>query len=228
MKGFIYYVAGHKASEEQAKQSYKSFIKYKWDVSLRSGITKHQVKEQEEFKLKIIENSRLHNFRDEDINRYLTKISCAINHIQFWKEVVKENQQMCFLEHDSICTMRWDDYQYDDYLLLNAEWVFKPPNKLGLEKFKNYLWPSFGVCDFPKNYPLKYHKENIWQHSMMSPGTGAYAITPSGAQKLLDAIYKHGFDQSDFMINSSNVRMQYTLPSPVKFNKVNLSLSYGL
>ena len=63
---------------------------------------------------------------------------------------------------------------------------------------------------------------------MMAPGTGAYCVSPKGAKKLLSAIDKHGFDQSDFMINSKNVRMQYIVPSPVKFNTVNLSTSYGI
>mgnify|MGYP005679954911 FL=1 len=53
-------------------------------------------------------------------------------------------------------------------------------------------------------------------------------IYKKGAKKLLSAIDKHGFDQSDFMINSKNVRMQYIVPSPVKFNTVNLSTSYGI
>ena len=48
------------------------------------------------------------------------------------------------------------------------------------------------------------------------------------SQKLLSAISTHGMDQSDFMINSSTVRMQYVSPSPVKFNSVNLSTSYGI
>ena len=63
---------------------------------------------------------------------------------------------------------------------------------------------------------------------MMAPGTGAYAITPAGAKKMLHSIETHGLDQSDFMINSKNVRMQYVIPSPVKFAKVNLSTSYGI
>ena len=61
-------------------------------------------------------------------------------------------------------------------------------------------------------------------------GTWHWSILclPKGAKKLLSAIDKHGFDQSDFMINSKNVRMQYIVPSPVKFNTVNLSTSYGI
>jgi len=33
---------------------------------------------------------------------------------------------------------------------------------------------------------------------------------------------------SDYMLNSFNVDIQYILPSPVKFNAVNLSTSYGV
>jgi len=228
MKSFIHYVDGHKESEKQARESFKSFTKRGWDVHLKPGITKHTVKSHPEYNRTIIKGSRLHDFKKENINKYYTKISCALNHISFWKEVVKENEPMCFLEHDSLCTMSYDNYEFEDYLLLNAESVFRKPNKLGLKQYENYVWPSFGVCDFPKQYPLKYHKENQWKDSMMAPGTGAYAISPSGAGKMLDAIDKNGFDQSDFMINSSNLKMQYVMPSPVKFNSVNLSTSYGI
>ena len=61
----------------------------------------------------------------------------------------------------------------------------------------------------------------------MAPGTAAYAITPKGAMKMLKAVQKYGIDQSDFMINSHNIEMQCLIPSPVKFNKINLSTSYG-
>lgn len=228
MKGYIYYIEGHKESEKQAQESYTSFKKYKWDVELRPGVTRFTVKQNEEFKRNIIEGSRLHNFKQENTNKYLTKISCAINHIQFWKEVVEKKEPMCFLEHDSICTMKAENYQFQDYLLLNAESVFRPPSKLGQQKYKDYNWPGFGINDFPNIYPLQYNKNNLWKNSMMAPGTGAYIISPKGAQKMLNAINKNGFDQSDFMINSYNIRMQYILPSPVTFNSVNLSTSYGL
>jgi hypothetical protein len=45
---------------------------------------------------------------------------------------------------------------------------------------------------------------------------------------MLMAIAKYGIDQSDFMINSFNLKMEYLIPSPVKFNKINLSTSYGI
>ena len=78
--------------------------------------------------------------------------------------------------------------EFTDYLILNCEFVFRPPNKLGLIQFKDYEWPSFGLCPWPENYPLKYRHENLWKESDMAPGTAAYAITPDGAKKMLMAV----------------------------------------
>ena len=61
----------------------------------------------------------------------------------------------------------------------------------------------------------------------MAPGTGAYAITPAGAKKMLAAT-ENVIDQSDFMLNEYNLKIEYVYPSPVKFNTENLSTSYGI
>ena len=60
----------------------------------------------------------------------------------------------------------------------------------------------------------------------MTPGTAAYMLTPAGARKLLRAAEKHGLEQSDFIINERNMKLQYITPSIVKFNKRNLNLSH--
>lgn len=225
MRARVVYIKGHEESEKQARQAFNSFKLYDWDVKVKAGLTKETVNHT----YKIIEESRLLNFEKENKNRYYTKLACAYNHIDFWHKVIEEDEPMAFIEHDAICTMEWNnEWDFEDYLILNAEWVFRPPNKLALQQFRNYDWPSFGVNDMPSNYPLQYYRENVWKDSMMAPGTGAYAITPQGAKKMLEAIEMFGMDQSDFMINSFNVRMQYLLPSPIKFNTVNLSTSYGL
>ena len=228
----IIYIKNHKESEIQANQALQSFKKYKnWNPILCEGVTAKTVRDEPEFKdYNIIENSRLFNFKKENHHRFLTKVSCAINHIRFWKRAVELNNPMCFIEHDAICTMDCtpETLSFREYLILNAEFVFRPPNKLGMEKFKNFIWPGFGINKVDSSYPLKYYKENIWNGSNMAPGTGAYAISPTGAKKMLKAIEKYGFDQSDFMINSYNIDMEYCIPSPIKFNRVNLSTSYGI
>lgn len=227
MKAHIVYIKGHEASEKQANEALRSFKKFNWDAYLHEGLTAQTVTEAPEFSYPIIEKSRLHDFKRGDSPKYFSKMSCAINHIRFWNKVVQENEPMAFIEHDSICTSSWDNISFKEYLILNCEFVFKPPNKLGLLQFKDYNWPSFGLCPWPSDYPLKYHKENAWHNSNMAPGTAAYAITPKGAMKMLKAVQKYGIDQSDFMINSHNIEMQCLIPSPVKFNKINLSTSYG-
>ena len=229
MKAQIVYIKGHSESEKQAQEALKSFNKSDWEPYLYEGLTAETVEKTDEFNFyNIVENSRLLSFKQDNYHKFLSKMSCAINHVRFWKKVIEKKEPMAFIEHDSICTTSWDNVEFTDYLILNCEFVFRPPNKLGLIQFKDYEWPSFGLCPWPENYPLKYRHENLWKESNMAPGTAAYAITPDGAKKMLMAIAKYGIDQSDFMINSFNLKMEYLIPSPVKFNKINLSTSYGI
>ena len=110
MRGQIVYIKGHAQSEEQAHQSYNSFKRNGWDVEMVEGVTHETVKSAEEFNdLHIIAESRLYNFEKENYNRFLTKVSCAINHVKFWKNVVKEKKTMAFLEHDAIGVMNPGD-----------------------------------------------------------------------------------------------------------------------
>lgn len=223
MKAFIHYINNHTPSIMQAEQSLKSFGLYSgWEPVLKKGITPKTLKDHPPIK----EGSRLHNFAKENENRFKTKLSCAMNHVHFWREVVYLDEPCAFVEHDAICIGSWRDYEFDEYLILNADHVFKPPNKLGIQKFANYKWPKTNVPrNLPDDYPLVYYRENDWNGSKMVPGTGAYAITPKGAKKMLDIVEK-GIDQSDFMLNTFNVNIQYM--TLFKFNTVNLSTSYGI
>ena len=125
MKGQIVYIKGHAESEKQAQQSYDSFKRNGWDVELIEGITRYTVEDTKEFKeLEIIAESRLYNFEKENYNKFLTKVSCAINHVRFWKRVIDEKETLAFLEHDTIGVMDPGDLQFDEYLILNAEYVF--------------------------------------------------------------------------------------------------------
>ena len=132
------------------------------------------------------------------------------------------------MEHDAICVDSLKELDFDEYLVLNADSVFRPPNALALTKFINYSFPdtSNTAKTLPESYPLKYYKNNEWKGFNMAPGTGAYAITPKGAKKLLSVADKY-LDQSDFLINSYNVNIQYISPSPIKFNKTSLKTSHG-
>lgn len=229
MKGQIVYIADHLESMQQSMQALNSFKMHAhWDVDTVPGITPSNVKKQKEFNWPIKTNSRLLDFKRGDEKRYLTKLSCVINHIKFFNKVIEANEPMAFFEHDAICIGPWLNVDFDEYLILNAEYVFRKPNKLALQQFKDYTFPGeSGVHSLPDNYRLIYYRDNNWNGSFMVPGTGAYAITPKGARKMLETASK-GLDQSDFLLNSYNIHIQYILPSPIKFNKINLSTSYGI
>ena len=162
MKGQIVYIEGHMESEEQAQQALTSFERWNWDVKLHKGLTAETVQDTEEFKnLNIIEKSRLLDFKVEDYHKYLTKMACAINNIQFWKKIIEYDEPMAFIEHDAICITSWDKHEFSDYLILNCESVFQPPNKLGLLQFMEYNWKTFGLARWAEDYPLKYHKKML-------------------------------------------------------------------
>ena len=50
-----------------------------------------------------------------------------------------------------------------------------------------YNWKTFGLARWAEDYPLKYHKKNAWFNASMAPGTGAYAMSPQGAKKMIKA-----------------------------------------
>lgn len=226
MKGRIIYIEGHAESTQQANDSLKSFISHGWDVELHAGVTPKTVSQSEHYNKPLVPNGRLDGFKKQDKAIFDTKMSCFTNHINFWEEVAAGKKRMCFFEHDSICVSPPPKIKFSEYLLLNCDHVFKAPSPLALSQFLGYEFPE-GAGRFPISYPLKYYKDNVFKFSDMAPGTAAYALTPKGARRLLDALETHGLDQSDFFINSMNVDMDYISPAPVKFNSKNLKTSHG-
>ena len=232
----IIYIPGHSGSVKQADDSEKSFSRFEgWDASLCAGITAETFREPP--RLKWIENGRMEGHASrierfpEESERWkkmvLTKKSCATNHLRFWQEVVKRNKTMAFLEHDSICVGDWIDPEFEDCLILNMQYALEEPTSLA--KFRRHTPKNKapGVHSLEPSYPVRYTYKNYYEGSNLIPGTAAYAMTPQGAQKMLDGVKKHGLDQSDYMINSKLVNLEYLFPSVVKFNDVNLKTSHG-
>ena len=228
MKVQVTQVKGHAISEKQAAQAINSFDKHKWTVTVNNGITPDTLTESD-FTSNIINKSRLNDFQSNNPRKFLVKKSCLFNNLKFFEKVIDVDEPMVFAEHDALCIRDYTDFEFDEFCFLAMEYAFQPPTGLAVQPYRGWKpEKKIGVFDFPKNYPLLYYKENIYKNSLMSPGTAAYAITPKGAKKILNAVTTHGLDQSDFIINSYNIRMQYVFPSPVKYNSMNLNLSHRL
>jgi GR25 family glycosyltransferase involved in LPS biosynthesis len=228
MKTYITYVSGHNGSESQANESLESFRCHNWNASKIQGVTPDTIDETE-FTDKIIKNGRLVDFKRENLRKYMVKKSCLFNNLKFCQRVIHEDEPMVFAEHDAICIKEYTHFEFDEFCFLALEYAFRPPTTLAKPPLSTWKMPSaIGVNDFANDYPLKYYKKNHCFGHSMTPGTAAYALSPAGAKKILHAVETHGLDQSDFIINSYNVRMQYLYPSPVKFNSQNLNLSHTL
>ena len=227
MKGYIHYIKGHKCSEKQASESLKSFLQNDWDVSLREGITPDTL-DDKEFDYPLIKGGRLSIMKENGEEKYFTKKSCISNQIRLWRECVRMNTPLAFIEHDAICLSSFDR-PFDEVICFNLEYAFLPPTVLSnYSILRDYSIPSnISPKPFPADYPLTYPKNNAYEGSKLIPGTAAYGVTPKGARKLLIAAEKYGLEQSDYFINTSNVNIEYVTPSPVKFNITNLNTSHG-
>jgi len=227
MKVQITYIPKEK-SIEQANHSLKSFLDHGYDAELNLGITPNTLDESE-FPFHDIEKGRLQSFKINEPKKYPIKKSCLFNNLRFARRVLESNESMIFAEHDAVCIGAWSDWDFEDFLFLSFDYAFKPPTALNIIiPCRNYKLPTTkGVLDFPSNYPLKYYKDTIYKGSIMTPGTAAYALSPSGARKLLNAAETHGLEQSDMIINTYNMRLQYVHPSPCKYSTINLNTSHG-
>lgn len=233
MKAIINYLKGHKQSEALSKECFDSLEKYNWTPALQPGITPNNWNSKAPwiYNGKLLKDGRINQMiskggKEKKIG--VTKMSCFANHINFWKEVIKRDEPMAFIEHD-IVAIGSLDISFDEYLILNAETAFSGQPKFShVPKISNYkVSTKKGIHNLAPDWPLIYNKDTDFYGAAMVPGTASYAVTPKGAKRLLDAYNKYGFEQSDYFINSYTVKIQYIIPSPCTFNKEYITTSWG-
>ncbi len=229
MKARIHYIKGHEKSEQQANAASDSFGRNGWEVELVKGVTPDTLDPNEGYLSGDLKGGRLESFRTSEPRKYNIKKSCFINHVRHWRKVLEEGRSMAFVEHDAICVGPPPPIVTAQYIFLAMERALKQEvfeSRSDLHRYK-LKPPLQNIAPFPDNYPLRYYKESIYKGSIMTPGTVAYIVSPVGAKKLLEAIQKHGIEQSDFHINEANVPLSYMHPSPVIYN-TNLNTSHNL
>lgn len=224
MKCNLIYLPDHAGSVEQSSSARESFERNGWTVEMVEGITPKTCPGDH----KIMPGGRLAGFSAEDNKKFATKRACVSNHVEFWERVVASGETQAFIEHDAIALSAPQAWEFRDVLILNLEFAFDFGALKG--KFKNFKLDALldSVNELPHNYPLTCKVPNSpYKGSMMIAGTAAYAITPQGATKMLEAVEERGLEQSDYIINDMNVKLEYCNPSPVRFNSRNLRTSHG-
>jgi GR25 family glycosyltransferase involved in LPS biosynthesis len=227
MKAYIVYVKNNEKSEYYANYCLDS-CKDKFDAELFEGVTPDTLSDYEKiYDFDHISPSRAENFNLQDKNLYSVKKSCFMNHVRLWNLCLETNQPLAFIEQDSFCVRAWDSLSFEDVLILNYESAWNQ------KVFTHLRRTSAGEIEIKsgKNLynksPLRYKKVNIFESSSIMPGTAAYAVMPSGAAKLLSSLEKHGWEQSDFFINTYNVKIEYYQPEYFTFKLPNLNMSHG-
>jgi len=248
IEGQITYTPEIDKSKLLMEESKKSFDMYSgWDITPNKGLTKNTWNTTP-FDYNLIPNGRLDSMTKSNDGVLKTKLACVYNNVLFWHTVIEHNRSMVFIEHDIICESNYLEYEFDEYLILNIEDAVRGNPKLN----KNFIfninedgqqieklvdWTKHhnelktlaeGIHNLTdlKEYPLIYYKNNRWASNMMVPGTACYALSPKGAEKLIHAAKIYGLDQSDFIINSATVNIEYVLPSPVRFNTTYINTSH--
>jgi GR25 family glycosyltransferase involved in LPS biosynthesis len=217
------YLKGNGQSCQQANESASSFRAYGWEVHFVEGFTPDTYKNHQT-QYRLMDGGRLAGFSGKKAN---TKRACVMNHVRFWERVLAADKPLVFLEHDAIAITSQQDWEFEDVLVLNAEYAFDFGALKG--KFGGWKIPRVTeVSPLPEDYPLVCRvQDSPYLGAKMICGTAAYAVTPQGARKLLNAASERGLEQSDYIINDMNVVIEYICPSPVKFNSKNLSTSHG-
>jgi len=232
MKAFVITVRGHRQDEIQANNCLMSMAETPgWEPEQLFGYTANDKDLFEErWGFPLIENARLRAFEKENKNRYLTKKACFYNHVRLWEKCIELNEPIAFVESDTICIRPWEEPEWQEVLIMNIESAMSNergpigPSEQLLAKYREGL--QYGIHSFHKA-PTKYHRDNRMKGYAHNPGNGAYAFTPKGAKRLLEAA-KNGIDQGDLFVNASNVKMQYVYPGYFTFGAPNLGLSHGL
>lgn len=220
MKAFLIFVKNHLASTNQAASALSSCKNSGFEVELTEGVTPSTLSKSRGH----AGGSRASNFFEQDLKKYKTKNSCFLNHVRVWNKCIELNEPVAFLEHDIGCIRDYIEEDFEDVLILNIESSMK---QKVFDDIKDKGSWDLGIHEY-KYDPLRYrHDVPDWKGSFMMPGTGSYAVTPKGAQKLLDAYEKYGWEQSDFFINSANVTIQYIVPEYFTFKSKNLNMSHG-
>jgi len=224
LKAFIIYVEGNKISEEYADKAIKSFSHFSgWAPSLFCGVTLDTLSIYEKkFNLKIKESSRAMDFFLNDQNRYLIKKCCSLNHYRLFKKCIELNEPIAIIEHDAHCMADWEDFNFDDVLVMN---ISSAVNQDVLKHLNLKAPITNGIFDI--NLGLNYRHDALLKHAHIMPGTASYAITPQGAKKMIEVYESIGWEQSDHILNTAYVKIKTIIPELFTFKLANLSMSHG-
>ena len=224
----IIFLKDHEKSSALADDCKESCDKYGISATMVPGISPVNLSYYEmKYPIKPLPESRAWDYEKQQQPMLQNKKSCFMNHILFWKRVIASGEPRVFLEHDALALRPLDKMEFDEVLVLNMDSAFRHNKNLWKKHKESYVYKNQKPEIRPLESSLRYWKNNVFNGGYCVPGTASYAVTPKGAQRLWDSVWKNGWDQSDFFINTKNVNIEYVDPDVFGFNGVNLQTSKG-
>lgn len=232
MRAFIIHTPDEQ-SIQYAEHCLSSFEHHSgWEPELFEGVTpKTLIEFEQRFPLKRKLKSRMTDFLKNDPIGYVYKKCCSMNHYRLFLRCIEMGEPIAVIEHDSYCVGDWNNSLFEDVLVLN---IVSAMQQSQLGRVARYFrrrgkqaLPRRGVHDLSVGDGPKYHHDPKWNGAQLMLGTAAYAVTPKGAQKMISVYEKDGWEQSDFIINTHNVRIQTIVPELFTFDLPNLKTSHG-
>jgi len=227
VKAFIIHT-GSGPSLEYAHRSLESFSEFKgWDAELFQGVTPETLPEFEErYPLEMKPDSRVADWLEQEQHDLLAaKKSCSMNHYRLFKICEEFGEPIAVIEHDSMCIGDWKDEEWQDILVLNASSAFDQTTLRRLRNRNLRIKPGINKAHFRGLY---YRHDAEIYGAVMMPGTAAYAVTPQGAEKMIQVYEEKGWEQSDYIINSAHVDIETLMPELFTFITPNLKTSHGM
>lgn len=209
-KKYVIHISSNSLSCESALNTIKSAKEVgKIDVELFDGCTKNESLElNQKHKFKLLDEDQLWN----NLGYSESILGCFFSHFMLWKKCVDTNEKILILEHDTIFTSKFKDYDYEGVVNYGKPlWDSKEKSSkfdfdtIHEERNRSGLFERTCECK------LKSEKE-CFCHKYFLHGAHAYTITPMAAYNLIEKSKEVGIVPADLHINRRNINIADSLP----------------
>lgn len=202
MNSFIITIKGLKPSEEAAQKCLETAKHHNLDAEIFDAYTPKDIP-LDIFKSQGVENVGGKIFKDS--HNPQAALGCLLSHFMLWKVCVETNETTLILEHDAI-------------IVRNIPDIIKNGSFNGLV---NLAKPGYG-----KMNSVEAGLGRLRSKAHL-PGTHGYAVTPSGAKKIISYCEKNGIHQpADRFLDNKFPFIQEYAPWPVESAATFTSIQY--
>ena len=215
-KKYAIYVEKSKLSIESVKRTILSAKEIGGlEVEAWKGHDKYEFKElRKKYPFKILDKKEIW----DKFCYFESTIACFFSHFSLWKKCVETKEKIMIMEHDTIFTDRYVDFDFEGVITIGKALWGVGPNKdirelVDKKDDVDLLRWDCSCRELPFLEHSPYDCSNFKCNSWCLKGAHAYIITPMTAEKLIEKSYELGIVPADNHINRYNIEIAETQPS---------------